>query len=146
MTRTLVRLSKVSVRSVALVMAALVLARAFVPIGYMVADAGDGVALYLCPEQTPGIYTWLDSDPAHNGHAHHGHHGGSAEPDDVEQSLAPYGEATCMLWANGTHAFTARPYDNAAGLFVAGNTPPLIDQWRAGRRAYRADNPRAPPA
>jgi len=146
MTRTLVRLSKVTFRTVALVMAALVLARAFVPVGYMVADAGDGVALYLCPEQTPGIYTWLDSDPAHDGHAHHGHHGDSADPADVEQSLAPYADASCMLWANGAHAFTARAHDNDAGLVVAENIPPLIDQSRAGRRAYRSASPRAPPA
>lgn len=119
MRQPVARMSKMTFRSAAMVMATIMLARAFVPIGYMVADAGNGIALYLCPEQTPEIYAWLDPDPTQNGHTHHGHRGTRADPqgpENREQSLAPVGDASCMLWANGAHASTVRIADNDAGL------------------------------
>ncbi len=149
MRQPVARMSKITFRSAAIVMATIMLARAFVPIGYMLADAGDGIALYLCPEQTPEIYAWLDADPTHNGHAHHGHGGGFADsenPEDVEQSLAPVGDASCMLWANGAHASTVRIAEHDAGLIGTRDITPLAEDSRAGRRAYRTAYPRAPPA
>lgn len=132
-----------------MVMATIMLARAFVPVGYMVADAGNGIALYLCPEQTPEIYAWLDSDPEQHGHAHHGHGGAHADaqdPDAIEQSLAPVGDASCMLWATGAHASTVRIADNDPGLVGRRDITPLAEELRAGRRAYNSAYPRAPPA